>query len=104
MDRTERIYQRTEAGDQALRGIGSRLGQVSRTVLEFLEHACHLDAIVEARILRCSRAQTLSCLEELEDAGLIESVAVAWLEELYSLGCYEPEPCSAALGERARLC
>jgi hypothetical protein len=103
MDTTKRIYQRTEAGVHALRGSAFRLGQESRTILRFLEHPRHFAEIVEVHLRRCSSAQILSRLEELEGAGLIESVAVAWLEELYRLGLYEPQPCSAALGERARL-
>jgi hypothetical protein len=103
MDRTKRIYQRTKAGDQALRATDSRLQQQSRTVLGFLGHACSLDESVEARLPRCSSAPILSRLEELEGAGLVESVAMEWLEELYSLGYYEPEPYAAASGKQATL-
>lgn len=77
----EKIYHRTEAGEQALLDPGVRLAAEDRALLESIREATRLNPR-EPRVLRA--------LARLESAGLVEAVALDWLEELYRLGAYEP--------------
>jgi hypothetical protein len=89
---TKTLYHRTAAGREACaRTPQWPAAPRHRAVLGAVHEATRFDEI-QARLSRLSRAELLGCLEDLEAIGLIESVSVDWLCELYALGDYEPQP------------
>lgn len=85
MRAASRIWHRTEAGERALKRRTPRLAAEERALLASIEGATHFEAI---------GARTRRALGRLESEGLVESVAVEWLRELWRLGDYQPEPIS----------
>jgi hypothetical protein len=85
------LYHRTAAGREACERTQWPAAPQHRAVLGAVHEATCFDEI-QARLSRSSRVELLSCLEDLEAIGLIESVSLDWLCELYALGYYEPQP------------
>ena len=79
MRKRNRIYHRTKLGERALRRNDRSLAPMHRRLLVMLQKPLHSDAL-PAR----------SALTALEARGLVESVPMEWLRELYRLGSYEP--------------
>ena len=71
----QRIYQLTIAGRRALRS--RRLSDERRKVIALLRKATPLNQVGD--------------LDELEAAGLLDSIPMQWLVELYALGDYQPQ-------------
>lgn len=88
---TKVLYHRTAAGREACRRAEWPAAARHRAVLGAVGDATRFGEI-QARLSRLSRAELLSCLEDLEAIGLIESVSADWLRELYALGYCEPQP------------
>ena len=62
-------------------------------ILESVQYATHFNSVA-ARLPYCSKARIACYLEDLEAIGLIESVRVDWLRELYALGDWERLTCA----------
>lgn len=71
----QRIYQLTIEGRRALRS--RRLSDEHRKVIALLRKATPLNPF--------------DYLDELEAAGLVDSIPMHWLVELYALGEYQPQ-------------
>jgi len=92
MEDIQRIYHRTTEGHRALRS-RARLAHHHRKVLALVQKATPGNHIT-AKLRECSQTQVLSYLDELEAAGLVDSIPMQWLIELYALGDYEPRALS----------
>jgi len=93
MSMTQSILHKTTAGRAAGERADSRLPPDYRTILESVQYATHFN-FVAARLPCCSKARIARYLEDLEAIGLIESVQVDWLRELYALGHWERATCA----------
>ena len=93
MSMRQTTLHKTTAGCAAGERADSRLPRDYRTILESVQYATHFD-IVAARLPYCSKARIARYLEDLEAIGLIESVQVDWLRELYALGDWERATCA----------
>ena len=71
----QRIYARTIEGRRALRS-KARLSDDHRKIIALLRKPTPLNHV--------------GYLDELERAGLVDSIPVQWLVELYALGEYQP--------------
>ena len=81
MRTSKKLFKRTERGERALRCKDRRLPRSHRTVLARIEGVVHSDRVPERRLVAA-----------LEARGLVESVKVEWLVELFRLAAYEPTP------------
>lgn len=88
---TQRIYQRTAAGARACQRSVSGWPEGCRRVLQHLRHPATVEEIAQ-RLPGYSACAVPNWLHVLEKMGLVESVAVEWMEELIALGYHEPEP------------
>jgi hypothetical protein len=88
---TKALYHLTAAGREACAHTEWPAAPRHRAVLGAVHEATHFDEI-RARLSHLPSAELLSCLEDLEAIGLIESVSVDWVCELYALGYCEPQP------------
>jgi hypothetical protein len=84
VDKSERIYHRTEAGTLAAWLTGSRLPRSVLALLRSVGPAMPAREIAGA-LGRHDKAQIVERLEDLEAIGLVESVSVEWLAELVEL-------------------
>lgn len=84
MEDSQRIYHRTTEGDRALR-TPARLADQHRRVIALVRRATPINHIA-ANLRQCSKTEVLSYLSELEAAGLVESIRMQWLIDLYALG------------------
>jgi hypothetical protein len=84
----QRIYHRTIEGHRALR-TRARLAGPQRKVIALVRNATPLNHIA-ANLRECSQTQLLSYLGELEAAGLVDSIPMQWLIDLYALADYQP--------------
>ncbi len=91
----DRIYHRTQAGNQAAACAHSGLPPAIRELLGNVGGATLFDEIA-ARLDRYEACDILARLEDLEAIGLVESVALEWLAELLQLGAHAPQPLAAA--------
>jgi hypothetical protein len=82
------IFHRTPEGNRAC---DSGLPEAHRAVLQCVGNAMHFDAIA-ARLAHRTTDEVARCLDDLEAIGLVESIPLEWLVELYMLERYEPEP------------
>ena len=87
-DRKDSIFHRTPEGTRARH---SRLPEKHRAVLQSVGDVTHFDAIA-ARLGEQPSDEILRCLDDLEAIGLIESIPLEWLVELYTLELCEVEP------------
>lgn len=87
----DRIYHVTQTGRQALARPHCGLPRAIRQLLGSIGEATWFGEIA-ARLDRYDEADILARLEDLEAIGLVESVPLEWLMELYGLGCYAPQP------------
>lgn len=78
------IFHKTDYGRQAGARADSRLPQDYRMVLEAVQQATPFD-VVRACLAHRSPAQVAGYLEDLEAIGLIESVSMDWVRNLYAL-------------------
>lgn len=83
MRTSKKLYKRTERGERALRCEDRRLPRSHRTVLARMEGVVQSNRFPDNRVLAA-----------LEARGLVESVNVEWVVELFRLGAYEPTPLS----------
>ena len=90
---TQSILHRTTAGRAAGERADSRLPRDYRTILESVHYATHFNSVA-ARLPYCSKARIACYLEDLEAIGLIESVRIDWLRELYALGDWDRPTCA----------
>lgn len=91
----ERIYHLTEAGSRAAACAHSGLPSAIQELLGTVGGAT-LFGEITARLDRYDACDILARLEDLEAIGLVESVALEWLAELFQLGTYAPQPLAAA--------
>ncbi|HXM80381.1 MAG TPA: hypothetical protein VN929_00475 [Burkholderiales bacterium] len=73
MGARNRIYRRTEAGQQAWENEKSGVSAEHRYILGLVGTDTHFD-VVRGHLGRCSSAKIFEWLVELEDVGLLESV------------------------------
>lgn len=86
--KTDRLFHRTAEGTRAC---DSGLPESHLAVLRSVDHVTHFDAIA-ARLAERPVDEVLRCLDDLEAIGLIESIPLEWLVELYMLEACEVEP------------
>ena len=86
--KTESLFHRTAEGTRAC---DSCLPESHLAVLRSVGHVTHFDAIA-ARLGERPLDEVLRCLDDLEAIGLIESIPLEWLVELYMLEAGEVEP------------
>jgi len=82
------IFHRTPEGNRAC---DSGLPEAHRAVLQCVRNTTHFDAIA-ARLAPRANDEVARCLDDLEAIGLVESIPLEWLVELYMLERYEPAP------------
>ena len=83
-----KLYHRTRTGEQALQR-ADRFADAHAAVLALIGDITHFDA-VSACLPQWSKGRIRRLLNALEIRGLVESVPLEWVRELYRLGAYEP--------------
>lgn len=78
------IFHRTPEGERASRRSDAWLPDAHRVVLACLDAAIHFDGIA-AQLAPRSGDEIARCLEDLEAIGLVESIPLEWLVDLYTL-------------------
>lgn len=91
MASTQRIYLRAGTGRGARARLVLGLPEGYRRVLDCLHRPGTLGELLN-RVPQYSGCALADWLGRLEKMGLVESVALEWIEELIALGCYEVEP------------
>jgi hypothetical protein len=89
-DRTESLLHITAAGREARGCVGSMLPDDYRTILAAMDGFVRFDDLAAALHHR-SNEEILSCLDDLEAIGLVESLPLDWLIDLCMLARYEPQ-------------
>lgn len=84
MATTKSIYHLNSAGNDACEQADSRLPEVYQNILARIHGATHFDEIA-MQLSGYPHTQILRCLDDLEAIGLIESIPLEWLAELYAL-------------------
>ena len=87
-EKSQSMFHRTAEG---LRACESALPEMHCMVLRAVGEATHFSAIA-ALLVHQPIDDVLRCLADLEAIGLIESVSLEWLLDLYLLELCEAEP------------
>ena len=85
------LYRRTDEGRAAFERSGLELEERYRELLGCIGDLTAFEEISRALAHR-SPEELAPCLEDLEAIGLVESVSLEWLVELYLLARYEATP------------
>jgi hypothetical protein len=87
----ELIYQRTRSGTRALQLAGTGLPRRLLDLLAAVDRVSPGSAI-RGRVADMDESEIQRSLDDFEAIGLIESVAMDWVEELLRTSAYLPRP------------